>query len=170
MIDHHRLLELLDYDPLTGIFTRKIALSRRNKVGDVAGNLTKGYIELSVDGHTYRAHQLAWFYVHGRWPVGELDHRNLIKSDNSIGNLREATDSQNGGNSPMRKNNRTGFKGVTAHEQKYKAAVMVNRKRIHLGVFDTPEQAAMAYDAAALKHFGEFALINQQPNQSGECS
>ena len=65
MIDHSRLLELLDYDTITGVFTRKITLSHKNKIGDVAGNLNRGYIELSVEGKVYRAHRLAWFYVHG---------------------------------------------------------------------------------------------------------
>ena len=162
MIDHPRLLELLDYCPTTGIFTRKVSLTPTVKVGDVAGNLNRGYIELSVDGHTYRAHQLAWFYVYGKWPATELDHRDLDKSNNSIANLREATDSENQGNSPMRKNNTTGFKGVVAHGKKFKSTIMVNRKRLHLGVFKTAEEAAIAYDKAAITHFGEFALTNKK--------
>ena len=127
-ITHHRLLELLNYCPISGVFTRKVALSARTKVGDVAGNLTKGYIELSVDGCRYSGHTLAWFYVNGVWPVTELDHKDLIKSNNAIANLREATDSQNGSNGPMRKNNSIGFKGVTRHADKYKSAIMINKK------------------------------------------
>lgn len=162
MIDHSRLLELLDYCPATGVFTRKVALSGRTKVGDVAGNLIKDYIELSVDGNTYRAHPLAWFYVHGKWPSQELDHRDRNKANNAIDNLREATHSQNGANMPMHRRNSNGFKGVTKHQKRFKASVMVCRKRLHLGVFYTAEQAARAYDEAAIKHFGEFALTNHQ--------
>lgn len=162
MIDHARLLELLNYDPTTGVFTRKVALSSKTKVGDTAGNLNKGYVELSVDGHVYRAHALAWFYVHGKWPATELDHADLNRANNSINNLREATHSQNGGNSPMRRNNSVGFKGVTRYGKKFKAAVMVNRKRLHIGVFLTPQEAAAAHDTAALAHFGEYALTNKK--------
>lgn len=167
MIDHPRLLELVHYCPLTGVFTRKVSLSGNNKVGDVAGNLTKGYMELSVDACVYRAHVLAWFYVYGVWPKTELDHKDRDKTNNAISNLREATDSQNGGNSPMRKGNRSGFKGVTAHGSQYKAAIMVNRKRMHLGVFSTAEEAGASYDEAAIKHFGEFALTNRSEGRMG---
>ena len=161
MIDHARLLELLHYCPVTGVFTRKVALSNNSKVGETAGNLCNGYVELSVDGRVYRAHRLAWFYAYGVWPSGKLDHWDLNKTNNAIGNLRDATQSQNGGNNRMRKHNSLGFKGVTRHGDKFKAAVMINRKRIHLGVFETPEQAAEVYDTAAIQHFGKFALTNK---------
>ena len=95
------------------------------------------------------------------WPVTELDHKDLIKSNNAIANLREATDSQNGSNGPMRKNNSIGFKGVTRHADKYKSAIMINKKRIHLGVFITAKEAAIAYDNAAISYFGEFAKTNK---------
>lgn len=161
-LSHLRLQELLDYNPLTGVFTRKVSLSPATKVGDIAGNLNKGYVELFVDGRLYRAHNLAWYYVHGTWPIKRLDHHDLDKANNAIANLREATNSQNGGNNRIRLKNLTGFKGVTPYRERFKAAVMVNRKRIHLGVFTTPEQAAAAYDIAAVHHFGEFALTNHQ--------
>lgn len=161
MIDHARLLELLNYCFLTGLFTRKVALSPRNKIGDVAGNLTKGYIELSVDGKRYRAHNLAWFYVNKSWPKTELDHVDLNKANNAISNLREATHSQNGANNGLRKNS-LGMKGVTAYGEKFKSAIMVNRRRIHLGVFDTMQEAAEKYDEAAMHYFAEFALTNKQ--------
>lgn len=167
MIDHSRLLELVDYNPLTGVFIRKVTTSPQAKAGDVAGNFTKGYVELSVDGDTYRAHPLAWFYVHGEWPSQELDHRDRNRANNAIDNLRKATHSQNGANMPMHRRNRSGFKGVTAYGKRFKAAVMVSRKRLHLGVFDTAEQAARAYDQAATKHFGEFALTNHQLGHFG---
>lgn len=162
MIEHSQLLKLVDYDPLTGVFTRKVTTSPQAIAGQVAGNLTRGYIELSVNGQVYRGHPLAWFYVHGEWPSGRLDHKDLNKANNAISNLRLATSSQNGGNCRARKTNTSGFKGVVTHGKRFKSAVMVDRKRIHLGVFNTPEEAAEAYDAAAVKYFGEFALTNRQ--------
>ncbi len=162
MIEHSRLLELLHYCPVSGVFTRKIALSHRSKVGEIAGNFNHGYVELSVDGKVYRAHNLAWFYIHGVWPKYLLDHKDRNKSNNAISNLREATSSQNGANTCKSKSNRSGFKGVTSYGFKFKAAIMVNRKRVHLGVFDKARDAAIIYDVAAIKYFGNFAKTNKQ--------
>ena len=80
-----RLREVLDYDPDTGVFTRKVRTASSVKVGDVAGSLNgKGYIRIRVDGRLYFAHRLAWLYVHGEWPVDQVDHINGIKNDNRI--------------------------------------------------------------------------------------
>ncbi len=162
MIDHARLLELLDYNPETGKFTRKVSLSSASKVGDVVGTLTHGYLEIYVDGKVFSAHRLAWFYVYQQWPIGGLDHIDLDKTNNAIKNLRPASQSQNGANTRKRVRNSSGFKGVTPHGYKYKSAIMINRKRLHLGVFESAELAANAYDQAAVKHYGEFALTNQK--------
>ena len=162
MIDHAHLRTLLDYDSISGIFTRKVAVSRRSKIGDIAGGLSRGYVELSVNGKVYRAHTLAWFYYNKKWPIKNLDHIDLNKSNNAINNLREASYSENIANSLIRKTNSCGFKGVTRHKEKFKAAIMVNRKRIHLGIFTLQKEAAEAYDSAAIHYFGAFALTNKQ--------
>ena len=164
MIDHARLLELLSYCPETGNFIRKISLSPKTKVGDIAGGLTKGYITLSVDGVIYSGHNLAWFYTYNVWPVCELDHKDRNRANNAILNLREATHSQNGSNAPIRKTNICGFKGVTKCGSKFKSAIMVERKRYHIGVFNTAKEAAHAYDLNAIERFGEFALTNKKLN------
>ncbi len=161
-LSHSRLKELLHYDSHTGVFTRKVALSPRSLVGDVAGNLTKGYIELSVDSKVYRAHKLAWFYEYGNWATSELDHIDRNKANNAITNLREASRTQNSGNSPRRSTNQSGFKGVSLYGKGFKAAIMKDNKRIHLGVYTKATDAAIAYDEAALDYFGEFALTNKQ--------
>jgi hypothetical protein len=99
----------------------------------------------------------------GNWPKYQIDHINLKRADNRWINLREATHGQNVQNSSLRKNNTTGFKGVSklSHKCKlkrpFRARITVNNREIILGVFSTAEEAHTAYLAAAKKHYGEFA-------------
>ena len=142
-----RLRELLDYDQETGVFTRKVKLCNRVKVGDVAGYLNrKGYICIRVDGRTHKAHRLAWLYVHGVWPQSGIDHINGIKDDNRIINLREATHSDNQQN--LRKphaDNKIGLLGVSRSQGKFKAQINVDGKVRTIGRFHIPEAANAAY-------------------------
>lgn len=152
-----RLKELYHCNPITGIFIHK-KTSRQSKRGVIAGGLTSdGYITVGIDGIGYRAHRLIWYYVHGTWPP-EIDHKNRVKTDNRIDNLRIATTSQNQMNS-----DRTGSKksklprGVHVHRGRYQSVITVDGKMKHLGCFYSIKEAALAYEEAARKHFGEFA-------------
>ncbi len=91
------------------------------------------------------------------------DHRNEKKLDNRRSNLRAATTSQNRGNEGLRKNNTSGYKGVSWSEWagKWMARIRVNYKHIHLGYFKWKTDAARAYNKAARKHFGRFAKLNK---------
>lgn len=96
------------------------------------------------------------------WKKIQVDHINGNGLDNRRENLRLVTPSQNMFNSKKPKNNTTGFKGVDFQkkENKYRARIGVNNKRINLGQFNTAEEAARAYDEAAKKYHGEFAQLN----------
>jgi hypothetical protein len=159
-----RLREALDYDPGTGAFAWRIAKRGINKC-DPAGTVIKGYVQIGLDQVFYRAHRLAWLYVYGRWPQGDIDHINGVRGDNRIANLREATHSQNMANRGPQKNNKSGFKGVSQHTQTGKWIAFIkaksgNSKVRNLGSFDTPEEAHRAYRAAASELFGEFARFS----------
>lgn len=96
-------------------------------------------------------------------PVGFLiDHRNGNKLDNRIENLRPATKSENGMNCKNRKNNTTGFKGVTFFKKSkcFQAFITVDRKQKYLGSFPTAKEAHVAYCAAATELHGAFARFN----------
>ena len=167
MITHQRLLELLIYDPDTGVFTwlRRPGSDRLTNTwnsryaGAVAGWLREGYRHIRLDGGSYLAHRLAWLWVHGSWPAALIDHINGDRADNRIANLREATQSQNVQNSRKRRNNTSGYKGVTWHEplRKWRARISVPSKQIFLGYFTCPDEASRAYEAAARTYHGEFA-------------
>lgn len=149
-----RLREVLNYDPNTGVFTWRISKGP-SRSGSVAGSINKtGYWHLRIDGGTYQAHRVAWLYQFGKWPASDIDHINRTKNDNRIANLREITASQNQQNTGARKNNPTGFKGVSLHKQRnqWRAQIRVNNRNKYLGLFKSPEDAFAAYQAEAAKH------------------
>lgn len=160
-INYQSLLDTLDYDPFTGHFTWKIATSRCVKVGTVAGGVSNKYWAIRVEGKLYYAHILAWFYVTGVWPASKIDHRNGVKTENWFDNLRLASTAQNAQNRRPHSNNTSGFKGVRPYRKRFAARIQVNGVSTHIGTFDTPQQAAAAYDLAAVEHFGQFALTNK---------
>lgn len=94
----------------------------------------------------------------------EVDHRNNDVLDNRRENLRFATRSQNNRNRRVNRNNKSGYKGVSVDKRcpdRWQAAIYVAPKQIRLGSFSTPEAAALAYNRAALKYYGEFARLNE---------
>ena len=94
-------------------------------------------------------------------PEMDVDHKNRDSLDNRRANLRLATASQNGHNSGIRSTNRTGFRGVhPTGKNRFSARIHVGGKRVDLGIFNTLEEAALAYNEAAMYHLGEFAFIN----------
>jgi len=160
-----RVRDILSYDSKTGIFTWRVMLAHRRKPGDLAGSKTHGYIEIGIDNKSYRAHHLAWLYVHGEFPSMEIDHIDGNRENNAISNLRLATSRQNAHNKwNAHTNNASGFLGVTFHKQrgKWMAQIKNSGKNHNLGLFDTPEQAHAAYLHAKQKlhEFGEVAKIN----------
>lgn len=89
-----------------------------------------------------------------------VDHKDGDGLNNRRANLRPCTHAQNMFNRRLPRNNRSGFKGVYWHKNRWYAKIQVDRKNIHLGAFTDVEQAAHAYDRAARIHFGEFARLN----------
>lgn len=158
MIAQAHLKAVLNYDPESGHFTWRKALSNRVKANSRAGGPhNEGYVSIAVNGRRFLAHRLAWFYVHGTWPK-EIDHINGKRSDNRISNLREATRSQNNANAKVRSNNRSGMKGVSwsSDRKMWVAHISWQRKVHHLGRFKTKEAAQEAYLAKASELFGNF--------------
>lgn len=129
--------------------------------GSRAGCLSYGRRTIRVDDELYMAARLAWLYMTGRPPVGDVDHKNLDKGDDRWENLREATRSQNLANKRASSRNVSGFKSCYRHPEtgRWRAQIMRERQRFHLGYFDTPEEASAAYEAAAKRLFGEFARV-----------
>ena len=151
------LRSILHYDPATGIFTRKIGSANQVKVGDATGSQNgKGYLNIKLQSRPFQAHRLAWLYVYGEWPEDQLDHINRNRSDNRISNLREVTNKQNHQNASKRSDNTSGHPGVSWYKQRseWRAQITHNYKHIHLGYFNTIEEAVAARKAGELKYWG----------------
>ena len=120
---------------------------RGRKIGAAVGSLMlNGYITLNVKGRYFLVHRLIYLFHTNKWPE-LIDHIDCNKSNNRIENLREANKSENGLNTKeLRKNNKSGFKGVywSVSVNKWIAQYTSNRKTTYLGCFDEPVKAAKA--------------------------
>jgi hypothetical protein len=153
----------LSYDPATGHFMWRQRRGGRAVAGAEAGSINnRGYRWICIDGCLYLAHRLAWLYVYGVWPSAEIDHIDGDPANNRLANLREATRAENGRNLRRRADNTSGAKGVCFEKSvgRWRASINVNGSQRHLGYFNTVKDATAAYDAAALRHHGEFARVN----------
>lgn len=154
---------MFDYDATSGLLRWKdraewSAQHRGKYSGTVAGTHdAKGYIEVRFDGQAYLAHRLIWKWTYDQEP-DDIDHRNRIKDDNRLSNLRECTHAGNTRNAAGWSKKHLP-KGVhrRAESGRFRAIICFERRNINLGTFDTVEQAAAAYARAAVHYHGEFA-------------
>jgi hypothetical protein len=160
MITQTGLKAVLYYDPGAGRFVWLTDRRGQIKSGDAAGTPThNGYVAIKINGKVYGAHRLAFIYMTGTAPVGNVDHANGDRSDNRWSNLRSCTQSQNCANSRLSKANKSGFKGVfyETRRNKWVGRIRIRGRNYHLGQYETAEAAHAAYVDFASKHNGEFA-------------
>ena len=165
-ITQQALREALRYEPDTGRFYWRKAGGRK-RVNEPAGSLAKnGYVMMGVGGKSFWAHRLAWIYVYGENPAGDIDHINRDRADNRIENLRLATRNMNNGNTGVWKTNTSGYRGVSWEKakQKYECYIWKLDRKQHLGYFDCPVNAALRYNLEAKEYFGEYATLNRIDN------
>lgn len=157
-ISHSDLLRLIAYNPDTGVFTQRTNWWGRAP-GSVIGSLNKnGYVYIGVLGRQYTCHTLAWFYVHGEWADGAIDHINRVKSDNRIANLRVTTYSVNSHNvsNNDKKPTLSGVRGVCMispsnrkrSKKVWRAYIRAHGVDYDLGAFYTKDDAVSARKTA----------------------
>lgn len=168
MITAEFLRECFEYEPETGSlfwkerplrhFADSRAMSAWNYryAGGEAGTLdSHGYRQCHLAGKIIKVHTICWAIVKGRLPKGDIDHVDRNRLNNASRNLRECSRAENSRNT-VRKNV-TGMKGVRKSGSRFTAQICVNYKKIHLGSFETAQEAHEAYCKAATLHHGEFA-------------
>ncbi|MBB20243.1 MAG: hypothetical protein CMP20_12390 [Rickettsiales bacterium] len=158
------LRKRFDYNPETG---ELIWLPQSDKSGQWNGRFAgksvtgrhKGYIRVKFDGVRVGVHRIIYKLVYGEIPADMMiDHINGICDDNRLENLRLVTNQQNQLNRHCDKGR--GYKGVYRKGNRWKAEITITEGRKYLGLFKTPEQAAIAYDAAARRWHGDHARLN----------
>jgi hypothetical protein len=117
-----------------------------------------GYIMSRTTSRAVKLHRLITGAHEGEY----VDHIDGDPLNNTIENLRICTKQQNEFNQKRRIDNTSGYRGVCSYgkDGKYRAYINVSGKYIHIGVFDSSEEAAKAYDCKAAELYGEFARFN----------
>jgi hypothetical protein len=156
-MEQSELIVLLDYDPLTGIFRRRVLWRGLDCPAGTSSHYGRRYI--CVKGRKYSASRLAWFYMTGTWPPQEIDHKNCDPSDDRFDNLRLATRGQNMRNLRRGSTNTSGFKGVCFDKArgKWLASISVGNRFKNLGRYDSAEAAHTAFIEASQRLAGQFA-------------
>lgn len=156
-LTQQRLKELLSYDPDTGAFTWLVTTSNRAPAGTRAGSSSHEYVTIRVDKRRYPAHRLAWLYMTGGWPEAQIDHRDQDRSNNRWANLRGATLTENNRNTGTRRNNSTGYKGVSRHGPTFRAECLAEGQRVRKSGFATASDASNWITQQRARLHGEFA-------------
>ena len=156
MLEYREALELFRYDYETGVLYWRWRVSNRIHKTLEAGTQDKsnGYLYVKVHGRRYLVHRVVMLMCYGFCGEGlDVDHINHVRNDNRLANLRFVTHGENMRNKSVSSKSTTGVTGVDfskAHK-KYRARIRVNREFIHLGYFDTLEEATAARAEANLK-------------------
>jgi HNH endonuclease len=148
-----RVKEAFDYCPESGLVYWRIKRRGQANPGDVVGCTKNRYLTTKLDGNTLMVHRVAWAVVHGRWPIGDIDHIDGNPSNNRLANLRECSRSENMQNRRAAKStSKSGFLGVWRLNRNlsrpWQAAVVIGRVQVWRERFETKDEAYAAYLAA----------------------
>jgi hypothetical protein len=154
--------ELLRYE--SGQLFWRVKPAKQIAAGARAGtNMSHKYRQVKTAYGYFLEHRIIWIMHNGSIPEGmNVDHKDRNPANNVIENLRLATQTQNMWNTPMKRTNKSGYKGVSYSKDKNKwiAQIGASGMKKHLGYYETPELASAAYQRAANKLHGEFANNN----------
>lgn len=161
------LSELLDYDPSTGkLFWKerdekyfsslRACRSWNGKYANkeaMTANHSTGYLSGTIFGTSYLAHRVIWILCYGYEPQ-IIDHNDGDKKNNRIANLQDVSCEESMKNLPRAKNNKSSVTGVHWNKatSKWAVQIKVNKRSIHLGYFNTLEEATKVRKSAEQQH------------------
>lgn len=158
------LAEVFDYDTLTGdiYWTASAFRDGRPRLASYRRGRGRGYSAVSFLGFQIPAHRVVWALVHATWPEGVIDHIDRDGTNNRICNLRAATPAENARNSSSRVGSSSQYLGVYYDKvrDKWRAQIQKGDEKFSLGRFATEDAAALAYNKAASRLFGDRAALN----------
>ena len=135
-ITQETVRKLFNYDPDTGIVTRKVFVNSRAKEGGIVGSLgSNGYLHVVVSRKIISLHRLIWLWWYGYLPESHIDHISRDKTDNRLCNLREVSNQCNVRNSTVQSRSKTGVTGVGIAHKKFIVQIVVNNVQYVLGRF-----------------------------------
>ena len=130
---------------------REAGSLRPNRAGKV-------YVHIKKDRRVFKRGWLIFLWVHGRWPTACLDHIDGNSTNDRISNLRDATVTENAWNHKRRARRIPLPMGVRRlRAGRFEARIGFNKKQLHLGSFETPEEAHRVYVAKRRELYGQFA-------------
>lgn len=137
-LTHDALKHMLDFDPAVGIFVWKNPQSNVVKVGEIAGVIAaNGRRYINVGGEKHMAHRLAWFYIHGEWPAGDVKNANGNYDDCREENLVHQTRQETATNRRVNAASKSGHAGITwdSRRNKWQVHITQDYKQVALGYF-----------------------------------
>ncbi len=149
-----RLRTLVDYCPETGVMRWKVKRWRAMP-GDACGTPSRGGLRVCIEQRDYLVHRIAWLFVHGRWPEGDIDHVDGNPTNNRINNLRVCNQLENQQNRSARgsKRNTSGHACVSwdAHRRAWMVRIRGNGRTYFGGRFSSLDEAVEARDRLKAK-------------------
>ena len=156
MIDQETVKKLFHYDAESGILIWRFGNGRNVKPWqEVKAKNGNGYYTAKIHGKSYLAHRLAWLYVHGSFPNKYIDHKNRIRNDNRLCNLRDVNTTDNAQNISLPSHNKSGYIGVSwiKSHNCWTVYVKVNKKNKWLGYYKNLDDAVAARKAGEKQYY-----------------
>jgi hypothetical protein len=156
MIDQELVKKLFYYDAESGMLLWRNGNGRNVKPWQQAKALNgNGYFTVKIQGNNYPVHRIIWLYVYGSFPSQDIDHKNRIRNDNRLCNLRSVSRTDNCQNISIPNHNKSGHIGVSwiKSHNSWTVFVKVNKKNKWLGYYKNLDDAVVARKAGESQYY-----------------